>query len=503
MILEELRVPGAKLRRESRTLVEGVNLDSRRVKPGDLFFALQGEKVDGREFIPEAISRGAAAIAVEDEVPTDRLPVLTVPNLRNHLGFISAQILGEPSRKLRVIGVTGTNGKTTTCHLLETILQQKGSSVGYIGTLGYRWGGKSFGTGRTTPEAPDLQRMLRLMVEDGVTDVVIECSSHGLELGRLNAVHFDVVVFLNLTEDHLDFHQTMELYQEAKGKLLNPGLTTSEKPNRSAILNIDDPAGAAWAREGAFPTVAFSHKPSIKADLYPVRVEERANGIHAEIRFHREIFEIDSPLVGSFNLQNVLAAVGAAKAISVSTSEIVKGLAQQRQVPGRLESIPAHSGVNVFVDYAHTKDALERVLTSLKSFCSGRLIVVFGCGGDRDREKRPRMGSVASRLADLTIVTTDNPRSEDPQAIMNEIVSGVADRSRVQTVVPKENPVSGSVCTVLDRAIAIETALDWSQPGDTVVIAGKGHERDQEIKGEYLPFDDTEVVRQWAKRRNR
>ncbi|MCL4807406.1 MAG: UDP-N-acetylmuramoyl-L-alanyl-D-glutamate--2,6-diaminopimelate ligase [Thermoanaerobaculia bacterium] len=467
--------------------LKGVTHDSRRAGAGILFAAFPGKKLDGRAFVAEAVLAGAPAALGEAPAPEGvEVPYLEVENPRRAAGLLAARLAGDPSGSLVMAGVTGTSGKTTTTLLVDAVLAAAHPKRGLFGTLVYRWGEGVAGTvdaSRTTPEATELQPMLAALVAEGGTAATLECSSHALWLERLAGCAFDVAVFLNLTRDHLDDHGTMEEYFEEKAKLF-----TLLKPRGAAVVNADDPWGARLlARLPRERTLSFSlasgngadvsgeARPS--ADGLALRVERRATG---------EAFEIASPLLGAPNAENLLAAATAALALGLPPGEIGPRLSAVSSVPGRLERIPAPAGPLVLVDYAHKPAALEGVLKTTRALAAARggaLHVVFGCGGDRDRGKRPEMGRIAAELADRVVVTSDNPRSEDPASIAGEVAAGAAAAGREPLV-------------VLDRREAIHRALEGAAERDVVVVAGKGHETYQVTAGKKEPFDDRVVARE-------
>jgi UDP-N-acetylmuramoyl-L-alanyl-D-glutamate--2,6-diaminopimelate ligase len=477
--------------------VSGIAIDSRNVGPGVLFVALPGTKTDGNRFVAEAIRRGAPAVVAEHPNVPVGTTAIHLPNGRRRLGEIASRLYGDPSLKMRVVGVTGTNGKTTTAHLIEAILRNAGSNPAFVGTVGYRWNGVTREAPHTTPEASDLHAMFRTMLDEGVTEVVMECSSHGLEQGRLGGVALDVALFTNLTQDHLDFHGTMDSYREAKWKLFSELLEHSPKEKRLAVVNLDDPVGAEFHRRLRLPTVTFSVRPSSKADVCPIESALTADGIRARIRIRSSELPIRSPLVGTFNLSNILAALAASDALGIPAGTAAAAVDGFRLVPGRLERIANGKGIHVFVDYAHTDDALRNVIVGLAPLRQGRLIVVFGCGGDRDRGKRPKMARVAAEGADVVIVTSDNPRSEKPEKIIEEIVSGLPKGTRIVKPEELQSSSRGVACSMSERRAAIEHALSVAARGDVVLIAGKGHETYQEIAGVRHPFDDRTVAGAW------
>ncbi len=497
MTLSELfqTVPGANIRGNGKTLVRGIAIDSRSVSRGDLFVALQGATSDGRAFIGDAIAKGASAIAAETEVESQKIPFVQAPELRSNLGVLSSRVYGEPSRELTVVGVTGTNGKTTVCHLVESIFRAAGKKPGILGTVAYRWNGREKEAPRTTPEATELHRMLRDMCNDGVDAVVMECSSHGLEMRRLSGLELDVAVFTNLTPEHLDFHSTMEEYGAAKKKIFDDLLAKSRKVKRFGVLNVDDPTGAKWSKELTLPIITFSVMGA-EADVVVTKKELRPDGIQATFLYKEETFSIHSPLVGTHNLSNIATAAAVGLALDYSKERIIQGIESLSGVPGRLERVPNSEGINVFVDYAHTDDALENVLKALEPLRQKRLIVLFGCGGDRDRSKRPRMARVAASAGDITVITSDNPRTESPDAIVDEIVKGLPPSVPLVEWTDVATAKGKMALREVDRRKAIALALSLAKRGDILLIAGKGHETYQEINGVKMPFDDRKVARE-------
>ena len=444
--------------------------DVRTVEDGSLFFCVPGSRADGHDFAPEAARRGAAALVVERPLEVD-LPQLVVASSREAMAQAADVFFGEPTRELQLAGITGTNGKTTTCFLTYEILAAAGRSPGLVGTVESRVGGKPRKMARTTPEAIDLQRLFREMLDAGNRSCVIEASSHAIELHRLDRVRFAVLAFTNLSQDHLDFHETMEKYFAAKRSLF---LIGDETP---AAINIDDAYGRRLAADlralGQEQVLTFGRAPD--ADLRPDEIELGAEG--TRIRLGK--LELRSPLCGAFNAENLLTAAAVSRLLGIEDDQIAAGVAALKGVPGRFEAVDQDQPFTVVVDYAHTPDALARLLSAARELARGKLICVFGCGGDRDREKRPLMGEIAAALSDVAIITSDNPRSEEPQAIIDDILAGVEEKT---------------VGVELDRRAAIEQALAQAREGDVVVIAGKGHEQGQEIGGRVLPFDDRVVA---------
>jgi len=468
--------------------VTGVAYDSRKVAAGALFVAIPGFKQDGRKFAADALGRGAAVVVAEgaDPLPGSAAARVLVPSSREALARLADAYHGHPSRRLSVIGITGTNGKTTTSLLVEALLGAGGRPTGVVGTIQYRVGDQAEAASQTTPEALELQALLARMVEARVGGVAMEVSSHALSLSRVDGIEFDVAVFTNLTQDHLDFHKTLEAYRDAKARLFGL-LARSRKPRRAAVVNVDDPAGAAMicATEADPRVRILTFGLRAPALLRPRRWESGMAGITLEVVTPGGAIAITSALVGEHNVMNLLGAVGVGLALEKEPAQIGRILSGVATVPGRFERVEAGQPFLVVVDYAHTPDALENVLATARKLLKpgARLGVVFGCGGDRDRGKRPIMGGIAARLADRAWVTSDNPRSERPEAILAEIETGIPATA------------AGRHESVADRRRAIQGAVGWAREGDVVVIAGKGHETYQIVGSEMLPFDDREVAR--------
>jgi UDP-N-acetylmuramoyl-L-alanyl-D-glutamate--2,6-diaminopimelate ligase len=430
--------------------------DARAAGPGSLFFCVPGSRADGHDFAADAVANGAVALVVERPLDLD-VPQVVVPDARRAMAPVADEFFGRPSEELQVAGVTGTNGKTTTSFLMYSILAAAGRRPGLLGTIESRVGGERRPAIRTTPEAIEVQRAFREMLDAGDRSCAMEATSHGSELGRLDGVRFAALVFTNLSQDHLDFHGTMERYFEAKRRLFLEG-----RP--PAAINV----GNDWGRKlAADRPDALTFGFADDAEVDPA-----------------ELDGIDLKLRGRFNAENALAALAAARLLGIDDESIVRGLEALRGVPGRFESVVEGQPFEVIVDYSHKPEALESVLRTARELTSGRVICVFGCGGDRDRGKRPLMGGIASELSDVAIVTSDNPRSEEPQAIIDEILAGV----------------SGDVEVEPDRAAAIELAISIAADGDVVLIAGKGHEQGQEFADRTIPFDDREVARDVLRR---
>jgi UDP-N-acetylmuramoyl-L-alanyl-D-glutamate--2,6-diaminopimelate ligase len=447
--------------------VTALAYDHRKVAPGTLFFCVPGFTRDGHDFAPEAVAAGAAALVVERPLGLG-VPEVLVPSVRAAMAPAAARFHGDPTATLRVVGVTGTNGKTTTCFLLRGLLEAGGLRTGMLGTVTNVVGGVESPVERTTPEAIELQRTFREMLDAGDTACAMEVSSHALALGRADAIHWAVAIFTNLTQDHLDFHETMEDYFAAKRGLFEAGPATM-------VINVDDAYGARLAED-------FPQAVTVGIDNPSARL--RATGVDTGLTgssFHVEGLELRTALPGRFNVVNVLGAMAAARALGVDDATIGRALPDAGRVPGRFEPVDEGQDFLVVVDYAHTPDSLDNVLRAARDVSAGRVVCVFGAGGDRDRGKRPQMGAIATALADLAIVTSDNPRSEDPMAIIAEIIEGAGPDAEV----------------VPDRREAIVRAVDEARRGDVVVIAGKGHEQGQELAGgRKIPFDDVSVARE-------
>jgi len=460
------------------TTMTGLAYDSRKVSPGDLFVAIAGLKQDGRRFVGEALGRGASAVVLEGgNIGGDAPAVIVVPSAREALARLADRYFGQPSRALTVVGITGTNGKTTTSLLADALLRASGRATGVIGTIEYRIGAERLPASQTTPEALELQSLLARMVERGVAGVAMEVSSHALALHRVDGIEFDVAVFTNLTQDHLDFHGTVDAYRDAKARLFRL-LASGRKGRRTAVVNADDAAAPAMVERIDVPVITFGLGAG--AVVRPHRFASGFDGVRMDVATPRGSVVIRSRLVGEHNVMNLLAAVGIGLALGMDLAAVAEALSGVSAVAGRFERVEAGQEFLVAVDYAHTPDALERVLQTGRKLLSdgGRLAAVFGCGGDRDRGKRPIMGEIAARLADRAWVTSDNPRSEDPDAIIADIVAGIPPGARERHV------------AVADRRTAIRAALEWARPGDVVVIAGKGHETYQIIGSQALAFDD-------------
>ena len=457
--------------------------------PGGCLLRFPVLKFDGHEYIDSAISRGATAV-ISQKPLAKTVWNIEVENSRKALAILSSQFYGNPSEKLKIIAITGTNGKTTTAFLIEKILLQAGISVGVIGTLNCRYGGKVFDLSMTTPESLDLHRILADMLADGVTHVVMEASSHAIFLNRIEACWMDVAVFTNLTQDHLDFHGNMEDYWQSKKKLFTEHLTKGPKKSKAiAVINCNDPLGKRLFKE--LPS-ALSVGFDDRCHLWPEIIRKDQTGMEGVISTPEGMFKFETPLIGQYNVENILCAAGACLALGLPLNIIRSGIESVEFVPGRLQSIPNSVDRFVFVDFAHTPDALENVLQTLRNLTTDRIICVFGCGGDRDREKRPLMGQIAAGLANICIITSDNPRFEDPMDIIQDILEGV----RKQGLSPYnsndaiKSPSARGYIVEPDRSRAIDLAIRISRHWDMILIAGKGHETYQIIGNQTIPFDD-------------
>ncbi len=459
----------------------GVTHDSRRAARGSVFVALKGLKADGAEFAPQAIASGAAAVVASAPPGRDAdVPWIVVDDARIALAWLAAEFFGHPSRQMQVVGITGTNGKTTTSYLMSAILDAAGIKCGLMGTVMYRIGDRAFDATRTTPEAPDLQEFMRDMVSGGCGACVMEVSSHALALKRVEGIQLAAAVFTNLTRDHLDFHAGMDDYFAAKRHLFE--LLPADAP---ALINVDDPRSASLIEMTKRPVTYGINKP---ADVSPGPLSFSLAGLDFDIRSRRGQVHVRSRLVGKPNVYNILAAVGTAVELDVPIDAIEDGLEHLPGVPGRFEVVSgAADDMTVVVDYAHTDDALRNLLETARPMATRRLITVFGAGGDRDRTKRPLMGMVAARLSDVVVITSDNPRSEDPDRIIEEVKRG-AD--------PETRQSNAELLTIVDRRDAILQAVRSAATGDVVLIAGKGHEKYQEVGGRRFAFDDIEVARE-------
>ncbi len=467
--------------------VTGIAYDSRRVAPGEVFVALRGQHADGTTFARQALDRGAAVIVAEQPPPPDvHAPWAIVEDARLALALLAAEFYRHPSDEMRVVGITGTNGKTTTAYLVAAIFEAAGVRCGVLGTVAYRVGDEVREATRTTPEAPELQALMREMVDRGCGACAMEVSSHALALRRVDGMTFSAAVFTNLTRDHLDFHANMESYFRAKRRLFE--MLPRDAPS---LINVDDPRGASLVESVGRPVTYGINRA---ADIIPGPVSFTLDGLAFDVRTPRGTIHVRSSQVGRPNVYNILAAVATATALGLPFDAIERGLRAIDGVPGRFQVVSqATDDVTVVVDYAHTDDALRNLLETARPLARGRVITVFGCGGDRDRTKRPLMGAVAGRLSDLIVITSDNPRSEDPARIIEEIQRGITPDTR--------RDAAQRILAIVDRRQAIGRAVELARPGDLVLVAGKGHEKYQVIGDQVLPFDDVAVAREALVRR--
>lgn len=512
-----IRSLDCELRGDASVEVTSITSDSRTLGPGAgpgaLFVALPGASSDGQDFIAEAAASGAVAVLAERAEDGITIPQVIVPDARAALASVSSVFYGEPSSRMVVVGVTGTNGKTTVAYLLEAIFKEAGFNTGVIGTINYRYSDTLRPAPYTTPEAPELNKTLKEMADAGVTHCIMEVSSHALGQKRVDGCRFDAAVFTNLTHEHLDYHHTMEEYFHAKSLLF--GLLKDDasgkkagSPGRAAspVINMDDPWGARLSKELApalrgLPVLGFGLDE--RAAVRPLEYSLTENGIEASVTTPQGVLNISSVLVGKYNLENILAAVATSVALSLKSDVIERGVGALKGVPGRLEKVPVPgAGFTAYVDYAHTGDALERVLDELGRISSGggRIITVFGCGGNRDRLKRAGMARVAAARSTITIITSDNPRDEDPGAIIADIeagMNGVTKRAANEALAPRSAPRSKDkgYLVMPDRREAIREAVRMAGSGDTVLVAGKGHEDYQIVKGERSRFNDVEELK--------
>lgn len=478
--------------------VNDIEYNSTKVKEGSIFVAIKGFQRDGAEFIEEAVERGAVGVILEKEAAkenkTARASVLNrkgakttavvVEDSRKALASLSADFFGYPSRELNVIGITGTNGKTTITYLVESILQLAGRRTGVIGTINYRFEGKVIPATQTTPESLDLQKKFREMVDNKINCCILEVSSHSLTLDRVYKTDFTIGVFTNLTQDHLDFHHTKEDYFKAKEKLF------MEYDLKKAVVNIDDPYGKLISEKTSAKTITVSIKG--KGDIQASNIETSIDGLRFTATTPKGEIEIVSSLIGYHNVYNILCAIGVAFALGLSFKDIKEGISSLQEVPGRFQRINENQDFTVVVDYAHTDDALKNVIKAARELTDKRVVTVFGCGGNRDKNKRSKMGEIAGRYCDYTIITSDNPRSEEPASIAAEVEQGM-----------KKVADNKKYCLILDRKKAIEYAINMAEKEDIVIIAGKGHENYQLFKDHRIHFDDCETAKEFIKKKIR
>ncbi|KPK14566.1 MAG: hypothetical protein AMJ62_12690 [Myxococcales bacterium SG8_38] len=490
MTLEQLQGQGVegRISGSATELVTGVQHDSRQVRPGDLFVAVRGASHDGARFVDDALSRGAVAIMAERRLPYD-IAQITVADARLGLGRAAELVYGSPTSLLHTVGITGTNGKTTTAHLLKRAIESSRGRAAVIGTTGLVLGRTERPTLHTTPEADDISRFAREALDGGATHLVLEVSSHGLALGRVDALCFEVAAFTNLSRDHLDFHGTLDAYFEVKSRLF------TELAPVHAVINVDDPFGARLARRLSERVIRCSRQASTDAEVRARTWSATRDGIEAVVETPAGPVKVQSPMLGEHNLENLLVALGCAYALGLDLHAVAAAWRVAGGTPGRLEQVAHPNDVAVIVDYAHTPDALKRVLETMRAITPNRLIVVFGAGGDRDKGKRPEMGRVAAEGADLCVLTSDNPRSEDPLRILEEIEAGARQAGAARIDASEIGAASRGYCVLVDRRNAIRSAIGAAAPGDTVLLAGKGHETYQIIGTKRTDFDDRKEAR--------
>lgn len=492
LLLEALEV--REFRGDPDMEIAEIRYDSRMVRPGDMFVAVKGHALDGHDFVDDAVAKGAGAVVAQRLPSGFRGPAaIVVEDSRRALSRLAARFYGRPWENMTVVGVTGTNGKTTTSYLLESILGAAGFMPGVIGTIEYRFGGRCIPAAVTTPESLDLMRTLRWMADAGATHVVMEVSSHALDQGRIRDCPVDVAVFTNLSRDHLDYHGDMDSYFQAKSILFR-GLGKERLNGRErAVVNLDDPRGGELAALARAPVFTYGLGPDCDLKAEAIRFDRR--GLSAILDAPGGKFAVHSPLLGRYNVYNILAAAGAALCLGVDPEDVAEGVGRLEKVPGRLEPVKNARGLFILVDYAHTPDALLKALEAVRPLAKGRLITVFGCGGDRDRGKRKEMGLAAGQNSDLVIVTSDNPRTEDPHTIISQVEEGVSESG----MAPLQDAESagdgaGGYLVEPDRERAIHVAVAAAGPEDLVLIAGKGHEDYQIVGMHKRPFDDRVVA---------
>ena len=481
--------------------VQGLACDSRKVRDGYAFFALAGQLADGHDYVDDALERGAAAVVVERPVAAPpEAACVRVPNTRRAVAHAAAAFFGHPSRALVLVGVTGTNGKTTVTYLLDAIFSAAGDPCGVIGTISQRYGRWQRPSPLTTPESIDVEELLSDMAAAGVRFVAMEVSSHALDLHRADGLDFDGAVFTNLSRDHLDYHRDMEAYFSSKARLFTDCLPAGAKERPFAVINADDPRGPDLVRlAGEAGVAALTYGRSPRWDIHPVRWDGGLAGLSGTLACGPQRIEFASPLMGEPNLENILAAAGTAWALGLDADAIAAGLSRLQRVPGRLERIPNGLGITLVVDYAHTPDALAKVIGALRGLTGARLITVFGCGGDRDPGKRPVMGEIAASESDRVVLTSDNPRGEDPLAIIGDIEEGVRARGMRRLGEDDGAGPEAGYRVEPDRRSAIRLGLSMAAPGDVLLVAGKGHEDYQIVGDRRLPFDDRQVLREEAR----
>jgi UDP-N-acetylmuramoyl-L-alanyl-D-glutamate--2,6-diaminopimelate ligase len=491
--------------------VNGLTYDSRQVREGLVFFAIPGEKFDGHDFVAEAVSRGAAAAVIARGCAPQEATFVRVKDVRRIMGLWSAHFYGRPSEGIKLVGITGTNGKTTVSYLLESMLAAAGLNPGVIGTVNYRYGARQIPSHHTTPESLDLHSLLAEMVQAGVKSVAMEVSSHALAQERVRGLNFDIAVFTNLSRDHLDYHADMDDYFTAKSKLFTDYLKHSTKTKKAAVVYGANPYGEKLINKiRADGIEIWSYGEGPQWDIHPLEIESDVTGQRGKLQVKDRQLEFSSPLIGAANLQNIMGAAGAGLALGLPVDAVVSGIQRLKSVPGRVEKVDNPLGIAIVVDYAHTPDALEKVLAAVRPLTRGRVVTVFGCGGDRDRGKRPLMGEIAARLSDVIVVTSDNPRTENPLTILSDVEAGVQKAGLKRLDLPErvgrsnaanpQRPVHRGYYVEADRRAAIHEGLRVARRDDLVLIAGKGHEDYQILGQQRIHFDDREVACEEARR---
>lgn len=470
--------------------IASITANSKDAGKGSLFIAIPGTAIDGHDFLEDAFNNGARAFITERSFKKPGITNIIVPDCRSALAKLTAEFYNHPSKALTLIGITGTNGKTTTAFLIESILKQTKSRVGILSTILYRFGTQTLTASHTTPGPLELQKILRKMADAETRYAVMEVSSHGLQQRRVDQCHFDTVIFTNLTPEHLDYHKTMDDYLNAKEILFTSLLNQSDKTNPVAIINTDDPSAQTLLNKIKKKTITYGID---SGDIHTAKIDMSLNGIKAEIVTPDKRFSVKSKLIGHFNLYNILAAVSAALSLGISIEEIKAGIEKAGNIPGRMEEVKNDKGIKIFIDYAHTGDALKNVLKTINELTDRKIITIFGCGGDRDREKRPVMGKIAASYSNILLVTSDNPRTENPDIIIKEIEAGILEENFTKKDTLSSASETDKIYFIEEnRSTAIKEGISMAAPGDVVLIAGKGHETYQISGNNKYHFDDRE-----------
>jgi UDP-N-acetylmuramoyl-L-alanyl-D-glutamate--2,6-diaminopimelate ligase len=467
-----------------------ITANSKNAGKDSLFIAVPGTNIDGHDFLNDAFNNGARVFITERSFKQSGTTNIVVPDCRAALAKLTAEFYNHPSKAMTLIGITGTNGKTTTAFLIESILKETKSRVGLLSTIQYRFGTQTLAASHTTPGPLELQKVLRDMADTGTQYAVMEVSSHGLQQKRVENCHFDTVIFTNLTPEHLDYHKTMDAYLKAKEILFTSLLSQSDKKDPVAVINTDDPSAQTLLNKIKRGTITYGIN---SGDIHTENIDMSLDGIKADIVTPEKIFSVRSKLIGHFNIYNILAAVSAAVSLGLSTEEIKAGIEKAKNIPGRMDEVRNDKGIKIFIDYAHTGDALKNVLKTINELTDRKIITIFGCGGDRDREKRPVMGKIAANYSNILFVTSDNPRTEDPNIIIKEIEVGVMEKNFIKKDKPSSTADTDKIYFIEEnRSIAIKEGISIAKPGDVVLIAGKGHETYQISGNNKYHFDDRE-----------